>query len=60
MKVDAMLNSIETLPRRVRRLWLTEVLVVVAVLAFGGFAILTDSGWSPNDLANSISDFASR
>lgn len=55
-----MLSQIETLPRRVRRLWLAEVLVVAAILAFGGFAILTDSGLSTTQLANSISDFASR
>ena len=51
-----MLTSIQTLPRHLRRLWLTEVLVVVAVLAFGGFTILTDRGWSPNDLASSLSE----
>ncbi len=55
-----MQSPMQTLPRRIRRLWLAEVLVVAAVLAFGGFAVLSDSRLSTTQLANSISDFASR
>jgi hypothetical protein len=53
------LASAETLPRR-RRFWLTEALIVAAVLAFGGFALLSDSRLSPAEFANSISDFVAR
>jgi len=49
----------QPLPRR-RRFWLTEALIVAAVLAFGGFALLSDSRLSPAQLANSISDFVAR
>ena len=37
-----MLSQIETLPRRVRRLWLAEVLVVAAILAW---AVVSVSAW---------------
>ena len=55
-----MFNPTETIPRRRRRSWLTEVLVVAAILAFGGFALLSDSRLSPGQLANSISDLVAR
>lgn len=50
----------EFLPRRRRRFWLTEALVVAAVLAFGGYALLTDAHLSPSELATSISQFVGR
>ena len=53
-----MSNTI-SLPRR-RRLWFTEALVIAAVLAFGGFALMADAKMSPNELASSISDVLGR
>lgn len=49
----------QTMPRR-RRSWLTEALIVAAVLAFGGFALLSDARLSPTEFANSISEFVGR
>lgn len=50
----------EALPRRRRRLWWTEALVVAAILAFGGYVLLSDARVSPGEFANSISDFVAR
>ncbi len=56
-----MFNPTDTLPRRrPRRFWLTEALIVAAVLAFGGFALFADTGRSPVDFASSISNFVGR
>lgn len=55
-----MYQPLEMLSRRRRRFWLAEALVVAAILAFGGYALLSDARLSPTQLANSISDFASR
>jgi len=50
----------ETLPRRRRRFWWTEALVVAAILAFGGYVLVSDARMSPGQFANSISDFVAR
>ena len=47
----------EILPRRRRRLWWTEALVVAAILAFGGYVLVSDARMSPGQFANSISNF---
>jgi hypothetical protein len=39
---------------RPRRSWLAEALVVAGVLAFGGFALVTESGLGPADLIGSL------
>lgn len=36
-------------PRR-RRFWLAEAMLIAAILAFGGFALMTDARLSPTDL----------
>ncbi len=45
---------------RPRRFWLAEALLVAAILAFGGYALLSDARLSPQQLLNSVSDFAGR
>jgi hypothetical protein len=43
-----------------RRLWLTEALLVAAILVFGGFALLADARLSPSDLLLGLNTFVSR
>ena len=42
---------------RARRLWVTEALLVAAILVFGGFALLADSHLSPSELLSGLSAF---
>ena len=48
--------SLARIAHRTRRLWLTEALLVAAIMAFGGFALLSDSRVSPSELIASVSD----
>lgn len=43
------------LPPRRRRYW-TEALLVAGILAFGGFALLSDARLTPDQLVSGISD----
>jgi hypothetical protein len=45
---------------RTRRLWLTEALLVAAILVFGGFALLADARLSPTELLSGLNSFVSR
>jgi hypothetical protein len=47
-------------PARPRRFWLAEALIVAGILAFGGFALMSDAGLSPVDLFSDISTIAGR
>jgi len=49
-------TSLARIAHRTRRLWLTETLLVAAIMAFGGFAQLSDSKVSPSELIASVSD----
>jgi len=42
---------------RTRRLWLTEALLIGAILVFGGFALLADARLSPSELLSGLSAF---
>lgn len=39
---------------RARRLWLTEALLIGAILVFGGFALLADARLSPSELLSGL------
>ena len=41
-------------PDRPRRIWLTEALLVAAILVFGGFALLSDARSTPSELLSGI------
>ena len=43
-----------------RRLWLTEALLIGAILAFGGFAMLADARLSPAELLSALSTVVAR
>lgn len=43
-----------------RRLWLTEALLVAAILLFGGFALLADARFSPTELLSGLGAFVAR
>lgn len=45
---------------RARRLWVTEALLVAAILVFGGFALLADARLSPSELFSGLSVFLAR
>jgi hypothetical protein len=45
---------------RARRLWLTEALLIAAILVFGGFALLADARLSPSELLSGLSAVVSR
>ena len=45
---------------RARRLWLTEALLVAAILVFGGFALLSDAKLSPSELLTGVTQFVAR
>jgi len=46
--------------RRARRLWITEALLVAAILVFGGFALLADARLSPSELLAGLSTLVAR
>ena len=46
--------------RKLSRLWLTEAALVAAILLFGGFALLSDARFTPNELAAGVSQFIPR
>ena len=39
---------------RPRRIWLTETLLVAAILVFGGFALLSDARSTPSELFSGV------
>ena len=43
-----------------RPLWLTEALLIAAILVFGGFALLADARLSPSELLSGLSTFVSQ
>jgi hypothetical protein len=45
---------------RPRRLWLTEALLIAAILVFGGFALLADARLSPSELLSGLNTFVAR
>ena len=45
---------------RFRRLWITEALLVAAILVFGGFALLSDARLTPSELLTGLSQIVSR
>jgi len=45
---------------RARRLWLTEALLIAAILVFGGFALLADARLSPAELLSGLNTFVAR
>ena len=45
---------------RLSRLWVAEAVLVAAILAFGGFVLMSDAGMTPAQLAAGISQFAPR
>ena len=45
---------------RPRRFWLAEALIVAGILAFGGFALMSDSGLSPLDLFGNLNAVVGR
>ena len=49
-------TSLARIADRTHRLWLTEALLVAAIMAFGGFALLSDSRVSPSELIAGVSD----
>ena len=44
---------------RIRRLWITEALLVAAILVFGGFALLSDARLTPSELLTGFTQFVS-
>ncbi|HVY52551.1 MAG TPA: hypothetical protein VHA07_13445 [Devosia sp.] len=44
---------------RMRRLWVTEALLVAAILVFGGYALLSDARMTPAELLAGVSDLVS-
>ena len=44
------------LRRRPRRLWITEALLVAAILVFGGFALMSDARFTPAQLLSGFND----
>lgn len=45
---------------RARRLWLTEALLIGAILVFGGFALLADARLSPSELLSGLNSLVAR
>jgi hypothetical protein len=52
--------SLRRFTYRARRLWITEALLVAAILAFGGFALLSDARVTPSGLLSGVADFVAR
>lgn len=52
--------SLRRFAYRARRLWIGEALVVAAILAFGGFTLLSDAHTTPSGLLSGVADFVSR
>jgi len=52
--------SLRRFAYRARRLWIAEALLVAAILAFGGFSLLSDARATPADLLSGVADFVSR
>ncbi len=52
--------SLRRISYRARRLWIAEALLVAAILAFGGFALLSDARLTPSELLAGFSDVVSR
>ena len=52
--------SLRRFTHRASKLWLAEVLLVAGILAFGGFALLSDARTTPADLLSGVTDFVSR
>ena len=48
----------EQSPRR--RMWIAELLLVVGILAMGGFALFSDSRVTPSELLAGLSDVIDR
>lgn len=48
----------ETSPRR--RLWIAELLLVLGILAMGGFALFSDARVTPSELLAGLSDVIDR
>lgn len=55
-----MFDTADTNSRPRRRYWLAEALLVVAILAFGGFALLSEARVSPTELLSGFSDIVAR
>ena len=53
-------TSLRRFAYRARRLWIAEALLVAAILAFGGFTLLSDARATPADLLSGVTDFVSR
>lgn len=47
-------------PYRRRRFWLAEALIVAGILAFGGFALMSDARLSPADVIGGLTSIGSR
>ncbi len=45
---------------RPRRIWLTETLLVAAILVFGGFALLSDARLTPSDMLTGVTQIFGR
>jgi hypothetical protein len=52
--------SLSRITYRARRLWVLEALLVAGILAFGGFALMSDSRLSPSELLAGFSDIVAR
>lgn len=53
-------TSLRRFAHRARRLWIAEALLVAAILAFGGFTLLSDARATPSDLLAGFNDLVSR
>ena len=45
--------------KRVQRLWIMEALLVVAILVFGGFTLLSDARVTPAEFTSSLTQIIS-
>lgn len=55
-----MANLVQRSIASARRLWLTEALLIAAILIFGGFALLADARLSPSELVSGLGAIVAR
>ena len=49
-----MAHLVQRSVNRFRRLWITEALLVAAILIFGGFALMSDARLTPSELLSGL------
>lgn len=52
--------SLRRFTYRARRLWIAEALLIAGILAFGGFALMSDARLTPSEMMTGVADIMAR